>query len=86
MPCRGCYGPPEGVTNQGSKLLSAIGALIDTDDGGDAGEEIDHPKDIHPRYFAVQHRRQQECGNDAQRHGHKHKSQRIRILSDSAVA
>ena len=32
MPCRGCYGPPEGVTDQGTKLLSAIGALIDTDD------------------------------------------------------
>jgi F420-non-reducing hydrogenase small subunit len=32
MPCRGCYGPPDGVTDQGTKLLSAIGALIDTDD------------------------------------------------------
>ncbi len=32
MPCRGCYGPPEGVTDQGAKLLSAIGALIDTED------------------------------------------------------
>ena len=32
MPCRGCYGPPDGVVDQGAKLLSAIGALIDTDD------------------------------------------------------
>lgn len=32
MPCRGCYGPPEGVVDQGAKLLSAIGALIDTDE------------------------------------------------------
>jgi len=32
MPCRGCYGPPDGVTDQGSKLISAIAALIDTDD------------------------------------------------------
>jgi F420-non-reducing hydrogenase small subunit len=32
MPCRGCYGPPEGVVDQGAKLLSAIAALIDTDD------------------------------------------------------
>jgi len=31
MPCRGCYGPPEGVVDQGSKLMSAIAALIDTD-------------------------------------------------------
>ena len=27
-----CSQPPEGVADQGTKLLSAIGALIDTDD------------------------------------------------------
>ena len=32
MPCRGCYGPPDGVEDQGTKLISAIAALIDTDD------------------------------------------------------
>jgi F420-non-reducing hydrogenase small subunit len=32
MPCRGCYGPAEGVVDQGAKLASYIGALIDTDD------------------------------------------------------
>jgi len=32
MPCRGCYGPPEGVVDQGSKLISAVAALVDTDD------------------------------------------------------
>lgn len=32
MPCRGCYGAPEGVSDQGSKLLSAITPIIDTDD------------------------------------------------------
>jgi F420-non-reducing hydrogenase small subunit len=32
MPCRGCYGPPDGVVDQGAKLISALGALIDTDD------------------------------------------------------
>jgi F420-non-reducing hydrogenase small subunit len=32
MPCRGCYGPPDGVVDQGTKLLSALGALIDTDE------------------------------------------------------
>jgi F420-non-reducing hydrogenase small subunit len=30
FPCRGCYGPPEGVFDQGAKLISEIGALIDT--------------------------------------------------------
>lgn len=29
MPCRGCYGPPEGVSDQGAKLLSAVMAVID---------------------------------------------------------
>lgn len=32
MPCRGCYGPPDGVVDQGAKLVSAIVALIDTED------------------------------------------------------
>lgn len=36
MPCRGCYGPPEGVEDQGAKLISAIGAII----------EIETPEDI----------------------------------------
>ncbi len=31
MPCRGCYGAPEGVTDQGAKLMSALAAIIDTD-------------------------------------------------------
>ncbi|MDY7080195.1 MAG: oxidoreductase [Chloroflexota bacterium] len=32
MPCRGCYGPPDDVVDQGAKLISAIGALVDTDE------------------------------------------------------
>jgi F420-non-reducing hydrogenase small subunit len=32
MPCRGCYGPPDGVVDQGTKLVSAIASLVDTDD------------------------------------------------------
>jgi F420-non-reducing hydrogenase small subunit len=29
MPCRGCYGPPDGVNDQGAKLVSAVIAAID---------------------------------------------------------
>ncbi len=35
MPCRGCYGPTERVTDQGAKMLSAIASIIDaTDEAG----------------------------------------------------
>ena len=37
MPCRGCYGPADGVIDQGAKLLSAIASMIDSNDP----EEID---------------------------------------------
>lgn len=29
MPCIGCYGPPDGVADQGGKLASALGSMID---------------------------------------------------------
>jgi F420-non-reducing hydrogenase small subunit len=41
MPCRGCYGPPEGVTDQGAKLLSAIAAIIDAETAEDVERIID---------------------------------------------
>lgn len=29
MPCSGCYGPPEGVADQGAAMISALASLID---------------------------------------------------------
>lgn len=29
MPCRGCYGPAEGVVDQGAKMLSTVASVID---------------------------------------------------------
>lgn len=29
MPCRGCYGPAEGVIDQGAKMLSTVAAIVD---------------------------------------------------------
>lgn len=32
MPCRGCYGPPPNVRDQGTKLISAIASTVDSND------------------------------------------------------
>jgi F420-non-reducing hydrogenase small subunit len=32
MPCTGCYGAPEGVLDQGAKMVSALGSVIDIGD------------------------------------------------------
>jgi F420-non-reducing hydrogenase small subunit len=31
MPCRGCFGPSDGVLDQGTKILSGIASVIDGD-------------------------------------------------------
>jgi len=46
MPCRGCYGPPDGVVDQGAKLISALGALIDTDDPAQLEAIMDSMVDV----------------------------------------
>jgi F420-non-reducing hydrogenase small subunit len=28
-PCLGCYGPPDGVTDQGARMLAALGSILD---------------------------------------------------------
>jgi len=32
MPCRGCYGPPPNVVDQGAKMVSALSSVIDAHD------------------------------------------------------
>jgi F420-non-reducing hydrogenase small subunit len=32
MPCRGCYGPPPNVADQGAKMVSALASVIDSQD------------------------------------------------------
>ncbi len=32
MACRGCYGPPEGVVDQGAKMLSTVASIVDAPD------------------------------------------------------
>ena len=45
MPCRGCYGPPPNVLDQGAALLSAVASVVDADTEEEAarivGEIVD---------------------------------------------
>ncbi len=45
MPCRGCYGPPPNVIDQGASLLSAVASVVDADTEEEAarivGEIVD---------------------------------------------
>ncbi len=45
MPCRGCYGPAEGVADQGAKMISMIGSLIDSDDEEEIARCIESIRD-----------------------------------------
>lgn len=42
MGCRGCYGPPEGVIDQGAKMLSAIASVMDAGDESMEDDELEH--------------------------------------------
>ena len=41
LPCRGCFGPVEGVADMGAKYLSAVAALVDAENEGKAEQIID---------------------------------------------
>jgi F420-non-reducing hydrogenase small subunit len=42
MPCTGCYGPPEGVLDQGAKMVAALGSILDIGEvKGLSEDEID---------------------------------------------
>lgn len=40
-PCRGCYGPPAGVADPGTKMMSAIATMIDANEPGEIQDVID---------------------------------------------
>jgi F420-non-reducing hydrogenase small subunit len=40
-PCRGCYGPPPNVTDQGAKMVSALSSVIDSTDPAEVKSIID---------------------------------------------
>lgn len=45
MPCTGCYGPVDGVVDQGAKLLSAVASVIDSNDPEEIQRIIDDIRD-----------------------------------------
>jgi F420-non-reducing hydrogenase small subunit len=46
MPCRGCYGPPPNVVDQGGKLLSALASIIDSQDPTEIERVVDAIPDV----------------------------------------
>lgn len=45
LPCRGCYGPPPNVQDQGAKFLSALASIIDADKPEEIARVVDQIKD-----------------------------------------
>jgi F420-non-reducing hydrogenase small subunit len=45
MPCRGCYGPPPNVTDQGAKMVSALSSIIDAHETAEIERILDQIAD-----------------------------------------
>jgi len=44
-PCRGCYGPHEGIIDPGAKMMSSIATMIDSNDSKEIEEIVDTLED-----------------------------------------
>ncbi len=45
VPCRGCFGPPDGVVDMGAKAISAIASVIDAKEEAEVQRIIDQIPD-----------------------------------------
>ena len=45
MPCRGCFGPPPGVIDQGAKMLSAVASIYDAKDEAEIKQMVEEVVD-----------------------------------------
>lgn len=45
IPCRGCYGPPPNVKDQGAKMISALASIIDSQDEKEIDQILDQIDD-----------------------------------------
>jgi F420-non-reducing hydrogenase small subunit len=46
MPCRGCYGPPPNVKDQGAKLISAVASIVASRDPDEMARVLDEIPDV----------------------------------------
>jgi F420-non-reducing hydrogenase small subunit len=46
MPCRGCFGPVEGVRDAGLKMISTLAAIIDAESDADINRVAEQVVDI----------------------------------------
>jgi F420-non-reducing hydrogenase small subunit len=46
MPCRGCYGPPPNVKDQGAKFISAISSIVESRDADEMARVLDEIPDV----------------------------------------
>ncbi len=46
MPCRGCYGPPPNVMDQGAKFISAISSIVESRDAGEIERVLGEIPDV----------------------------------------
>jgi len=51
MPCRGCYGPPPGIVDQGAKFISTLGSLLDADSPADIVRLVEEIPDLSGTLF-----------------------------------
>jgi len=52
MPCRGCYGPPDNVKDQGVRMLSALASIIKPNEEKEIAEVLATlPDPIGPLYM-----------------------------------
>lgn len=57
MPCRGCYGPAPGATDQGARMMSALASIIDSKDPAEIDkviEQIEDPVGVFYRFSLAQ--------------------------------
>ncbi|KXA89498.1 oxidoreductase [candidate division MSBL1 archaeon SCGC-AAA259B11] len=52
FPCRGCFGPPEKIDDQGAKMVSLLGSLIDSEDEEEIEEMIDNITDPFGTFYS----------------------------------